>query len=213
MQHVAFGTGTGTAVVGIVGIVDDGNAAEVSWRHGRHGHGRIDSCECPSCSAVRIWGDLAVAPADIQPAQTIQPAQKFGVHIVMKAVAVALYGGSSRTGGRHKVGLVHGHEKIFAGNFCALHFKGRHVVFGIGGVEILKTQHRPILKRQQQVVTRTGKRGLVGGEVKNKTAVRRAGDVLRSLRFGLGKTYIGHGSSCISSKKKARERRAGFKNM
>ena len=191
-EHVAFDGSSGAPVVRIVGIVQHGNVANIAGSTGRDGH-RIVGIRKQCGRAVRFGRDIAAGPAHIKAAQTIQTVQQRSVHIVVETVAVALTGRPcSRTGGRHEVGLIHGHEEVFTRDLGAVHLKGRHIILGIGGVKVLKADGGAVFKAQQQIVAVAGQHGVAGGEIKDKMPFRRAGNVLCSIGSRLGKAYVGH---------------------
>ena len=191
-EHVAFDGSSGAPVVRIVGIVQHGNVVKIAGVAGRDGH-RIVGIRKQCGRAVRFGRDIAAGPAHIKAAQTIQTVQQRSVHIVVETVAVALTGRPcSRTGGRHEVGLIHGHEEVFTRDLGAVHLKGRHIILGIGGVKVLKADGGAVFKAQQQIVAVAGQHGVAGGEIKDEMPFRRAGNVLCSIGSRLGKAYVGH---------------------
>ena len=191
-EHVAFGGSSGAPVVRIVGIVQHGNVVKIAGVAGRDDHRIIDVRRARG-RADDFGIHIAAGPAHIKAAQTIQTVQKRSVHIVVETVAIALTGRPcGRTGGRHEVGLVHGHEEVFTRDLGAVHLKGRHIILGIGGVKVLKADGGAVFKAQQQIVAVAGQRGFAGGEIKDEMPFRRAGNVLCSIGSRLGKAYVGH---------------------
>ena len=191
-EHVAFGGSSGAPVVRIVGIVQHGNVVKIAGVAGRDDHRIIDVRRARG-RADDFGIHIAAGPAHIKAAQTIQTVQKRSVHIVVETVAIALTGRPcGRTGGRHEVGLVHGHEEVFTRDLGAVHLEGRHIILGIGGVKVLKADGGAIFKAQQQIVAVAGQRGFAGGEIKDEMPFRRAGNVLCSIGSRLGKAYVGH---------------------
>ena len=204
-EHAAAGRRIGVAVVGIVGIVDDGNVvAEVAGVAGREGHVIVD---VPRGRAVGVGIHALAGPADVKAAQTVETVQKVGRHIVVKTVAVALCAcGPSGTRGRHEVGLVHGREEVLAGNLGSLHLERGHVLAGIGRVEIDELKRAPVLEGDDEIVSLAGKHGFVGGEIENETRLGSADDVAGSSCGRLGKSYIGH-DELLKKRKTARRQR------
>ena len=174
-KNVAIGNGAGSAALRIAGSDE---------------HRIVDIARARR--TVRIGIHVTAGPADIQPAQAIQPVQQVGVHIVMKTVAVALPVRSGGTGGRHEVGLVHGHEEILTRDLCAVHLKGGHVFLGIGGIEVLELKSTAVFKGEDKVITGTGQRGITGGKIEDEAGFRVADDILGSSGGRLGKAYVGH---------------------
>ena len=205
VEHAATGRRIGIAVVRIVGIVNDGNViVEVSRLARRDSHGEVDIAVARR-SSVGIGTHVAAGPTDIKASQAVKAVQEIGRHIVMKTVAVALCSRPSGTGGRHEVRLVHGREKVFTGNFRSLHGKGRHILAGIGGVEVLELESTAILKGNDKVIAVTGQRGFIGRKIKNKAGFRFTCNSLRSTRNRLGKSYVSHDNLLKSIKRRGKE--------
>ena len=192
-EHAAPGGRIRIAVVRIVGIVYHGNVViQIAGVTGRKTHGIIDVAVVRG-RAVGVGVHIAAGPADIKAAQTVESVQKIGRHIIMEAVAVALRSCSpAGTGGRHEIGLVHGHEEIFTRDFRAFHLEHGHVVLGEGRIEVFKQNGAAVLKGHDHVVPGTGQRGGIGGKIENEAALRFADYGLGHSGGGLHKMYIGH---------------------
>ena len=202
-QNIAPDACRVSAVMRIVRVVDDGNVVvDIAGGNGREDNIIVDVSS--RGRSVSIGRNLALSPAHIQTAQTVQTVQKTSSHIIMETVAVALSRSTGGTSGRQEVGLIHGHEEILACDLRSLHLEGWHVVLGIGGVEILKTQNGPIFKRHQQIVAVPGKDGFVRGKIKDKMAVGSAGNDDGTCGFRPDEMYVCHGDSCIFMRKSKR---------
>ena len=192
-EHAASGGGIGIPVVRVVGIVYHRSVViKLTGIAGRDIDGIVDIAVARG-RAVGVGVHAAAGPADVKAAKTIQAVQQIGGHIIMEAVAVALRPcGPSGTGGRHEVGLVHGHEEIFTRDFRALDLKDGHIVLGEGRIEIFQQNGAAVLKGHDHVVPGTGQRGGIGGKIKDEAALRFADYGLRRTGGRLHKMYIGH---------------------
>ena len=145
-----------------------------------------------------IKRDVAVRPAHIQAVKTVKPAKKVCACVLMIAGAVSLPRIGGRTGSRHQVGFIHGREEVLTGNLNSLHREGRHVLAGIGRIEIFKLETAPVLEGQDKIVSGTRQRGGIRRKIKNKTGLRFTNNILGYTRSGLYKAHIRHG--CLLEK-------------
>ena len=97
------------------------------------------------------------------------------------------------TGGGDEFGLVHGREEGGTGDFLAPCGERRHVLAGIGRVEVLQRQGAAVVERDDKIVPLAGKGAVTGRKIKNEQGVGRACNMLYSARGGPGKAYVGHG--------------------
>ena len=138
--------------------------------------------------------DVAVRPADIQPAKAVKAIKKVRACVLMITAAVALIACvRGRTGSGHQVGFIHGREEILTGNLNSLHGEGRHVLAGIGRIEIFKLETAPVIEGQDKIVSGAGQRGGIRRKIKNETSLRFTNDILGYTRSGLYKAHIRHG--------------------
>ena len=142
--------------------------------------------------------DVAVRQADIQSVKAIKAIKKACVRVFMIAGAVSLPRIGGRTGSRHQVGFIHGREEVLTGNLNSLHREGRHVLAGIGRIEIFKLETAPVLEGQDKIVSGTRQRGGIRRKIKNKTGLRFTNNILGYTRSGLYKAHIRHG--CLLEK-------------
>ncbi len=156
-------------------------------------------------STIGFGIHITAGPADIQTSQSIQTIEESRICKVMKPITIPLRYNSGRPSSRHKVRLVHGHEKFLAGNFSSIHGERRHILTGIRGVEVLKLEGTTVLKGNDKIIAITGQHGFIGGKVKNKPGFRCAYNSLRSSGNRLGKSYVSHGN-LLKSIRKRKER-------
>ena len=109
--------------------------------------------------------------------------------LVIAAAARGTAGG--RAGGGHQV-FAKGRKEILPADLHTFHLEGRHLFLGIGGVEALQLDGRPILKAQDKIVAIAGQRCRIRRKIEDEAPVRSAGDGLCGTSNRLGKTDIGH---------------------
>ena len=149
----------------------------------------------------RIRGKLrAAVKADVQTAQVVDTVQQVAAAIFVIAAAAcgAVPGGG--TGCGHQI-FAQGREKVLTGDLHTVHLEGRHLFFGIGGIEALQADGGPVLKGQDEIVAAAAQGRSIGGKIKDEAPVGSAGDGLDGTGGGSGKTNIGHdGILCWSTK-------------
>ena len=148
---------------------------------------------------------IVTQPTNIQTVKTVKPVKKVCACVLMIAGAVSLPRIGGRTGSRHQVGFIHGREEVLTGNLNTLHREGRHVLAGIGRIEIFKLETAPVLEGQDKIVSGTRQRGGICRKIKNKTGLRFTNNILGYTRSGLYKAHIRHG--CLLEKEGAGKRK------
>ena len=146
---------------------------------------------------VRPAADLVIGPlhaiveTDVQASQMVDAVQQVAAAVFVIAAAARGAAAGGRTGGGHQV-FTKGREEVLPTDLHTFHLEGGHLFLGIGGVEALQPDGRPILKAQDKIVAIAGQRCRVRGKIEDEAPVRGAGDGLCSTSSRLGKTDIGH---------------------
>ena len=206
-EHVTLRDYTGgRIVVRVVRVVYNRRIVNAARIARGNGHAIVNIHIIPTRSSTIGFGiHITAGPADIQTSQPIQTIEESSICKVMKPITIPLRYNSGRPSSRHKVRLVHGHEKILAGNFSSIHGERRHILTGIRGVEVLKLEGTTVLKGNDKIIAITGQHGFIGGKVKNKPGFSCAYNSLRSSGNRLGKSYVSHGN-LLKSIRKRKER-------
>ena len=203
-EHVAHRIRAGSgAVMRGVRIIDDGRIlAQIAGGLRRYRYaivrrkllvdGQIPPARTVAKRAVPLAFIAFAGPAQIQPAQAIQPVVKLRIGVFMIARAIAHGGsGSRRACGRHQIGSVHRREEILAGNLHPFQREGRHVFARIGGIEIFELDAAAVLKGEDKVIPGAGKRCGIRKEIEHETGLGIADNIL-GARNRLNKAYVSH---------------------
>ena len=146
---------------------------------------------------------ITAGPADIETTKTVETIKQVCVYIIMESVTIALITCvTGRTSSRHKIRLIHGHEEVFTGNFSSIHRERRHILAGIGRIEVFELKGTAVLKGDDKIIAVTGQRSFIGGKFKNKAGIGNADNILGSTRSRLGKSYVSHDNLLKSIKKR-----------
>ena len=117
-----------------------------------------------SAAACTTFKSPAILPAGIDTAKAVEPAQKLHIRPFL-VVRVAHRLGAGR---RHELGRFKRRKKIFTRHFQAFDLEDRHILQGVGGIEVIQGNAGTVFQKENKVVAGTGELSLVRREAEHE---------------------------------------------